>query len=122
MSTDKITLKIAEILGKQFAVSTDEGEVIFKEIIAGFENSNRVELEFKDLKIIVSTFFNAAVGQLYGKYNSEYLRENLSLHNISQDDLVVLVKVIERAKEYFKDKHRFNKIINPKLPDGESDY
>ena len=50
---------------------------------------------------------NSAIGQLYSKYSSEYLQSHLEVRNIDPDDLSILRMVIERAKEYFKNRDTF---------------
>lgn len=114
------TIKIFDYLKNSFAVTTDDGEIIFKEIENSFNISQTVILDFSGLEIIISTFFNAAIGQLYGKYTGDFLKDNLILTNISNEDLTILIKVIERAKQYFKDQQRFEKTINPNIDNGES--
>jgi len=107
-----INIKISDLINNTFAVTTEEGEILFNEILKNFEEGNKIILDFTMLEIIISTFFNASIGQLYSIYDGQFLKENLSIINLSNDDLNVLAKVIERAKQYFKDKQSFENLLN----------
>lgn len=116
MATSEI--KIRDLLNSSFAVSTEDGEKIFTLINANFKKSNDVIIDFAEIDLIVSTFLNAAIGQLYGLYPTEFIQKYLSVTNISNEDLVILKKVTDRAKEYFKDKKGFDKVFNKHFPDA----
>ncbi len=100
-------INIYELIKNNTAISSDYGEIVFKKIIDAFNNKKKVMLNFQNLNIVTSTFLNAAIGQLYDKYNSAFLNTNLKIEKISKEDFELLKKVIERAKEYFKDKNGF---------------
>ena len=95
------------------------GERIFKLIDEQLRLNNRVAVDFHDLKLIVSTFLHAAVGQLYYSYKGDFLKDHLSFKNISRDDAETLKKVIDRAKEYFKDRSGFDSVFNSYFPADE---
>lgn len=116
---EKEVIKISELVKNHIAVTTEDGEVVYKEIDKLLQGGKAVILDFSDLEIIISTFFNAAIGQLYSKYTGDVLRQTIFVTNLSNDDLNILVKVIERAKQYFADQNRFEKTINPDLPDDQ---
>lgn len=108
----QIEINIFKLLNSPFAVSTEEGELLFSKIEDAFSKEYQVTLDFDNIEIIVSTFLNASIGQLYGKFTTEYIQNNLSLKNMSDDDLDILKLVTDRAKEYFQDKNRFDNISN----------
>lgn len=119
MPLQKETILIFEILNTPFAVSTEEGEKLFKIINEYFLAEKEVILDFDKIELIVSTFLNAAVGQLYGKYTTEFIQTHLTIYNMSVDDLIILKKVTDRAKEYFEDKDGFERVFKKHFPDGE---
>lgn len=104
-------LKVKDIIGSSYASATDHGDLIFKKIDSLFKQSEEVIIDFDEIDIIVSTFLNASIGQLYGYYTSEFIRTHLKVKNMSNDDLNILKKVIERAREYFRDKEGFEDVI-----------
>ena len=116
MSDNKhFRINIFEIIGGNAAVTSDDGDTIFKRIDKAFKNKIPVIIDFQNIEIIVSTFLNAAVGQIYGYYTSEFIRDHLKVENMENDDLGILKKVVERAKEYFKNKQGFESTIDNTL-------
>lgn len=114
----EIKVNIFEQIGSDAAVSSEDGELLFKKIIKGLEEKDiRLILDFTNINLITSTFLNAAIGQLYSKYDSAFLRRRLRVENLSKEDLELLKKVVERAKEYFKDKKKIEGSIKEVLGD-----
>jgi transcriptional regulator len=111
-------IKVKQLLTSPFAVSTEEGEKLFKLINERLSNKKKVTIDFSKIELIVSTFLNASIGQLYGLFSTEFIQKNLSVINISNEDLVILKKVTDRAKEYFKDKKGLDKVFNKHFPDA----
>jgi hypothetical protein len=48
------------------------------------------------------TFLNVAIGRLYGEFSEEEIRARLTVKDMEPDDLVLLKRVVETAKAYFK--------------------
>ncbi|MBI5416426.1 STAS-like domain-containing protein [Candidatus Poribacteria bacterium] len=100
----EITINIFEQIGSTAAVSSEDGEILFNRIVKAFENTANVIIDFNSIKLITPTFFNTAIGQLYSKYDSSFLKSHLKVNNMAIEDKELLIKVVERAKEYFKNK------------------
>lgn len=105
-------INIYEIIGGNGAVSSDDGQTVYERIDKAFKQEYYVILDFNNVDLIVSTFLNACIGQLYGFYTPEFIREHLTVENLSDDDLMILSKVIERAKQYFANKKNFENSAN----------
>jgi transcriptional regulator len=112
-------IKVSGILNSNMAVSTEEGEKVYELIKESFNRQEQVRIDFSDLKLIISTFLNASIGQLYGIYSTEFIQQHLDVQNMSQDDLNTLKLVTDRAKEYFKDKRGFENVAKKNLPNAE---
>lgn len=112
-------IKVSKILNSNVAVSTEDGEKVYNLILEHFNQQEQVSIDFSDLKLIISTFLNAAIGQLYGSYPTEFIQKHLVILNMSQDDLGTLKLVTDRAKEYFINKRGFENVAKKNLPDGE---
>jgi hypothetical protein len=86
------------------AGTVEDGEKIFTIISKFLEipNPRKIILNFKNVSLVTSFFLNTAIGQLYSKYDSAFLQEHLSVENMASEDLALLQKVIDNAKEYFK--------------------
>jgi len=116
----EIRVNIFELIGSGAAVSSEDGDILHKRIMRGLEKGNiKIILDFANIELITSTFLNAAIGQLYSKYDSPFLRKRLKLENMASEDLELLKRVVERAKEYFRDKKKIESAIKESLEDGE---
>ena len=100
----EIRISIFEQIGSNAAVSSEDGELLYKRILKGLDGNVIVLLDFINIELITSTFLNASIGQLYNRHDSPFLRKYLKVDNLAKEDLELLKKVVERAKEYFKDK------------------
>lgn len=103
------TLKIRDLIKMDFAVTTDDGDSIFKILDQHFQNGEKIILDFSEIAILTTAFLNAAIGQLYSKYSSEDISIYLKLDKISNSDLLLVKTVNQRAKEYFANKEEFEK-------------
>ena len=111
------TINIFDVVGGKAAVSTEDGDRLFETINAFLEKDFEVILDFVNIEMLTSTFLNAAIGQLYSKYDSPSLSKQLSTSNLQPEDKELIVKIIERAKEYFKDKKNVEKDIQEAFDD-----
>ncbi|OFX59212.1 MAG: hypothetical protein A2046_12820 [Bacteroidetes bacterium GWA2_30_7] len=111
MKQNKFLIRIFDEVNGDSAISVDDGDLIFKKIDNALSQSLSVELDFQNINLIITAFLNAAIGQLYSKYNSEQLNEKLKLKNIKPEDVHLFKKVIERAKEYFENPKGFEDSI-----------
>lgn len=110
-------INIFDLVGGKAAVSTEDGERLFETISAFLEKDFDVVLDFANIETLITTFLNAAIGQLYSKYKSPFLREHLSVRGLQPEDKDRMIKTIERAKEYFKDKENTEKDIREAFDD-----
>ncbi len=111
------TINIFDVVGGKAAVSTEDGERLFETISAFLEKDFEVVLNFANIETLITTFLNAAIGQLYSKYDSPFLREHLSVSGLQPEDRERMVNTIERAKEYFEDKENLEKDIREAFDD-----
>lgn len=107
-------LIIKDIIGTDLAVSTENGNKVFEIVDQHLQSKEKVELDFAGITIMITAFLNAAIGSLYSKkeYTGEFLNEHLKLENVEPDDIKLFRDVIQRAKEYFADKDKFEKNSN----------
>lgn len=111
----ELTVNVFEKVGSEAAVSSEDGDLLFKLMDNAFQNNVVVTLDFGNVKILTSTFLNSAIGQLYSKYKSDFLNEHVKISNLSNGDRKLLIKVIERAKEYFENKNKIENSIKISL-------
>jgi hypothetical protein len=106
-----VELRVYDIINTEKAISTEDGNKIFERIDQSFHNGENVVVDFSGIVMLISAFLNAAIGQLYSKYKSSFLNKTLTVNGMSNEDLVLLKKVIDRAKNYFRDKNTFEESI-----------
>jgi hypothetical protein len=115
-----IDLRLVEVVGSSLCLASDDGQKVHDTIVAGFRDGKRVRLSFAGVEALTSAFLNVAVGQLYGESSEEEIRAKLSVGEASQDDLVLLKRVVDRAKEFFRDPKQFQTTAKDLLgEDGE---
>lgn len=113
-----ITLSVFEIVGSPLCVASDDGQRVYDRIASAFKEDRNVTLSFLNVSSVTSAFLNAAIGQLYGTFKEDQIRSRLQVKDMQPDDLALLKRVVETAKEYFKDPKRFNKAVREAIGDG----
>lgn len=106
---DKNQINVLAIVGSPLCVSSNDGHLVYEYIEKSFLNNVSVELDFTGTETIISAFLNAAVGQLYEKFTESLIRESLSICGMSNEDLILLKRVVDNAKIYFKNRESFDK-------------
>jgi hypothetical protein len=98
-----IIVRIYEVVGSSLCVSSQDGQKIFEQIQQALKDGKKVMLSFQNVGYLTPAFLNAGIGQLYGFFDHEFLKESLSVADMGKDDQALLKRVIETAKLYFKD-------------------
>jgi len=119
--TEPIIVRVFDIVGGPICVSAEDGQRLFDKIATLLREGKQVGLSFEQVDTLISTFLNAAVGQLYGEFPEERIRELLSVRDIEADDLDVLKRVVENAKVYFKEPKKFDKAWKEEVGDGDEE-
>ena len=112
---EEIKINVFEVIGGTAAVATEDGNNLYLRICKALDKKIYVTLDFMNIELVTSTFLNTAIGQLYSSYSSNILKEYLKVKNMANEDLVLLKKVVERAKDYFKDPDSMKKTIKTVL-------
>jgi len=111
-------LRVIDLINRDTAVSSDDGDAVYKAIVDCFEKNCIAELDFSEISILTTAFLNSAIGQLYNTYSSDQLNTSLRLKNVADEDRILFKKVIERAKEYFANKKGFEDSANRAIYGG----
>ena len=115
--TDELTIRVYEIVGTPLCVASDDGQKVHDQIAGALRNGRRVIISFHNVESLTSAFLNAAIGQLYGSFKEENIREQVCVEDMESDDLALLKRVVETAKEYFRDPKRFKDATSEVLGD-----
>ena len=108
---EQITIKMFEVVGSELCVASEDGQNVYEQVAAAFRKGRRVQLSFLNVESLTSAFLNAAVGQLYGQFSEEQIRAGLQVSDMAPEDLALLKRVVDTAKEYFKDPKRFEQAV-----------
>ena len=116
---DQITVRIFDIVGGPLCVSAEDGQKVYEKIYPLVREGHKVVLSFDQIEIIISSFLNSAIGQLYEKFTEEQIREQLTVRDMDQEDLTLLKRVVENAKAYFRNPKEFDQAWKEEIGDEE---
>ncbi len=116
---DVIKVRVFELFGSPICVSAEDGQRLFDKIKPLIEGGHRIEVSFDGIETLISTFLNAAIGQLYGVFSEEKIRESLTVSGLESDDVEVLKRVVENAKSYFKRPKEYDQAWEDEVGDEE---
>ena len=117
---EDISISLFEVIGGPLCVTSDDGQKVYNRLAATLEADLVIRLSFHNVTALTAAFLNAAIGQLYGTFSEEKIRDLLKVEDVEQDDLALLKRVVDNAKLYFKDPQRFNQIVREVLEDDEA--
>jgi hypothetical protein len=100
-------IRLTEIVGSDLCIASEDGQKVHDAIKKALQEEKRIQISFKNVDDLTSAFLNSAIGQLYGEFSEDQLRDSLTVSDASYEDLLLLKRVIQRAKEFFKDQERF---------------
>lgn len=118
---EKIRISIFEVVGSPLCVASSDGQKVYERINTALEANRDVVLSFHNVTTLTSAFLNAAIGQLYGPFSEEQIRNLLEVEDAEQDDLALLKRVVDNAKLYFKSPEKFNQAVREILEEEEDE-
>ncbi len=101
-------------------ITLEDGHKIYDMIHSELSSGNNVELDFENVKIFASPFFNSAIGRLLKDFKPEDLNRLLKITNITSTGMSVLRRVIENAKEYYSNPEMRKAVDDVLLEQSES--
>lgn len=109
----KIVIEIYKIVDGGICVAADDGKKVYEAIFDVLKSDNKVVLSFYGITRMTTAFLNAAVGQMYGDFDEQYILAHLEppIH-CEPWHLTRLKLVTDTAKMYFKDPQKFESIIS----------
>ena len=108
---DQTQLRVVDIVGSGLCLFSTDGQKVHDAIVAELREGRRVCLSFKGTEALTAAFLNVGVGQLYGEFPGAQIRAKLSVADASQNDLVLLKRVVDRAKEFFADPRQLQTVV-----------
>lgn len=108
---EPVKISVCSIVGSPSCFSEKDAEKVYEKIKEALANDKNVELSFLNVELLTPAFLNAAIGKLYGDFPEEKIKNSLFLSNITKEDRMMVKKVVETAKIYYKDPKQLAKII-----------
>ena len=115
----EVIVRVFDIVGGPLCVSAEDGHRVHDKIVPLLRDGQKVTLSFEQVETLISAFLNAAVGQLYGEFPEDRIRELLSVRDMDEDDMAILKRVVENAKAYFKSPRQFDQAWKEEVGDEE---
>lgn len=95
-----IHVKVFDLVGKN-AISMQSGMKLHDVIANNLLSGEKVEIDFSDVALFASPFFNASVGVLLKDVSIESLMDKMKIVNCSEVGLGLLNTVIQNALNYY---------------------
>lgn len=74
-------INVKEKINSPSALTREQGQLIYDDIISSFSKGDSVILDFADIESLITPFLNVAIGKLYENYSSEELKKLLDIKN-----------------------------------------
>jgi hypothetical protein len=116
---DETVIKVIDIVKGPLCVSTEDGQILHDEIAPYIRGGKPITISFIGVTTLISAFLNAAIGQLYGEFPEDKIRQLLKVKGLEQDDLELLKRVNDNAKIYFKNKKGYDLAWRDEVGDEE---
>ena len=105
---NEVVIRVFDVIASPLAVSSDDGQKVYDRIAPLVRQGRKVRLSFEQIETMISAFLNAAIGQLYGEFSEDTIRNLFSVREMSSEDLVLLKHVVDNAKLYFANRKEFD--------------
>ena len=108
--SEPVIIRVFDVVGSPLCVSSADGQLVYDKLAPLVRDGRKVALSFAQVQTLISAFLNTAIGQLYGEFTEERVRELLSVRDMLPEDVALLKRVVENAKAYFRDPERFKQV------------
>lgn len=114
LTEERVKINVFETAGENCCVAAC-GQKVYDIITAALCENKKIELSFAEVNELTPAFLNSAIGQLYGCFPAEQIESNLLFTDISEEDEIILKRVIERVKTYFEHAYTCRKALKDVL-------
>lgn len=109
-------LDVKDTIQRTQATVRTDGVKVYEAIELLLGKKEKVEIDFSNITMVVSSFLNAAIGKLYGEHTEEFIQEYVKVVGLCEDDIELLNDiVIPNAKSYFANQTKIETIENSVL-------
>jgi hypothetical protein len=93
-------LNVFDLVGAN-CVTYEDGQRVYDLIHPELQRGRPVELNFADVRVLVSLFLNAAIGRLLEDISADDLNRFLRVSNLPPGGVETLNRVIENSDDYY---------------------
>ncbi len=112
---EQVTISIFDVVGSGHCTASEDGQKVYELIRPMLTKGAKIIVSFKNVEDLTSAFLNAAIGQLYGEFAEDDIKARVTVSDASQDDLIILKRVVDRAKDFFKNPERYEEATSKTL-------
>ena len=116
-----VTLSIGEIIGKPRCITVRDGDKIYERIAPMIRNGAPVRLSFDGVRIVISSFLNAAIGQLLSEFRKDEIDKLISYQGLSDRDMERVFRVIKNAQIFFERQNDYDRAWKEVVGDHEEE-
>jgi hypothetical protein len=91
---------VSQLIGN-YGITLDDGDTLYNVLYPLLQQGSSLTVDFQDVTIFASPFFNAAIGRLLASFSAGFLKENLKPINLSLAGEGLLERVIMGASDYY---------------------
>jgi Icc-related predicted phosphoesterase len=110
--TEEKTISVYAIVHKEFCLSSDDGNEVFRRLSKVMGEGFVTILSFDKIKIMTSAFLNAAIGKLYGEFDEEKIQNHLRVEGADEGDMALIEHVKKFARLYYKDRESHQQLLD----------
>ncbi len=116
---DATIKSVYQIVGNSICVEADDGTKVSDVVKEFIKNKKAIKLSFLNVTMLTSAFLNTAIGILYKDFTEKEVKDFLSVSDLDSTDAMLLKRVVDNAKNYYKNPDRIEKSVKEIL--GEED-
>ncbi len=99
-----MNVQVSDLTGR-YAITLEDGQALLEQLQPALERGEAIELDFANVDVLASPFFNAAIGQLVEHFDAQTLSQLLKIRNLSPNAESLLQRVITNATQYYSEEN-----------------
>jgi len=109
---NEVIINVVKVVGDSICVTDEDGKKVYDVINDALYDGKKIIISLDGVTDLTSAFLNNAIGQLYGNFDEALIKSNLSVTDMSKNDMVILRRVVDRAKSFFDDPDHYIRVAN----------
>ncbi len=109
--TDVMRKSVYQIVGTDICVEADDGRKVYDVICEFIKQKQPLILSFMNVNMLTSAFLNTAIGLLYKDFSEQEVKNTLTVEDLSPTDIILLKRVVDTAKEYYKNPEKMEQSV-----------